>query len=1133
MQGIEKKIIRASAGTGKTYRLSLEYIGLLLKYHAAGIHFSEILVITFTRKATAEIRQRIFEHLAEIISDANGKRAELEENLKTVTGISITETEREILRKNYVQMIANKNQVQISTIDSFTNQVFKTVIGPYLGIMDYQITPENDETVLAGIYQTMLTPENLALLEDFYFRTGKRQISDFKSLVNSIINDRLIFDLMDDARGRNYFISRANEFYQKFREHFDEVLARLQRYINSDEKKGKGTAKDLLNKNFYEKFFRRPDRIPASEIAAEVRAKLDDKDFLRENYSALLAKPTAINFWNGNKFYRKNADADEKNRQITQLQQALRYFADWILADAGEREANEIREIARRILERYDEIKFREKKFTYNDLSYYTFKYLYDPSLSLIEDGAVSNQFFEYLTGKIRFILIDEFQDTSVIQYKILYPMIREVISGSGIKDYGGVIVVGDEKQSIYGWRGGERDLLLNLDHALQGAQTASLSTSFRSEWQIIDFVNKLFGNQNLHQTLENHGIDWQYEMISDNKKEKRGYVSARFANISSAGNSEAESMTKLQAHRKFLTETVLPLIESGKFSLSGTAILARKNDDLNFASSVLNEFGVPYMSESSLSVAHHPAIKPLFYFYNFLVYRDFYDLLSFLRSDYTLMPADELREFIDIFRSDPNEDLAALLRKAKHIPTVARFAEFLEEVGYLKDKGLAQSLARGNGILSLTKRLLEHYGVIRIFRQENDLKNIHLFLEIIALFENDRQNYPHDLRGFLQFCDDLEKDESFKQAGLETVDAIRLLTIHKAKGLEFENVILLWDLGGKGGHDSGRIKFYPKFSPDYKNLEDFVLTYNFDKALPFSGKQELFDARKIREAIEVMNLFYVAATRAKANLFLFFTFQKKDGLEKLFAELESGEKLRVDRLLGKYVLEILPEKSKTGENESSDWIGEAGELFYEEKIAEQEKEPLKSLKDVQQFMSFEQFGKLIPVTDETARMSRSELIRRFVHDRSAVRGDVAHYYLSFIKLDSPQARDSARKRTLMKYGSLLPQQTIDHIIVRTNEFLAENKTYFSRENWDQVFTEVTIFPDGGSDSAVRAGAQLRIDRMMVNHEKKQIMILDYKSGEVWHEEQIEIYQRAVEELPAVKNQGYRIETKYVKIDLS
>ena len=136
MQNFIRKVIKASAGTGKTYRLSLEYIGLLLKFALYEIDFNEILVITFTKKATAEIRERIFEHLYAIIYNDD---AELKKNIKTLLNINIGARERDILRQYYEQMKLNKNKVQISTIDAFTNNIFKTVISPYLGIMNYDL----------------------------------------------------------------------------------------------------------------------------------------------------------------------------------------------------------------------------------------------------------------------------------------------------------------------------------------------------------------------------------------------------------------------------------------------------------------------------------------------------------------------------------------------------------------------------------------------------------------------------------------------------------------------------------------------------------------------------------------------------------------------------------------------------------------------------------------------------------------------------------------------------------------------------------------------------------------------------------------------------------------------------------
>jgi len=95
MDNFIRKVIKASAGTGKTYRLSLEYIGLLLKFAPLHIDFSEILVITFTKKATAEIRERIFDHLRAIVVEDDEL---LKQNIKLLLNIDIGEAEKAILR---------------------------------------------------------------------------------------------------------------------------------------------------------------------------------------------------------------------------------------------------------------------------------------------------------------------------------------------------------------------------------------------------------------------------------------------------------------------------------------------------------------------------------------------------------------------------------------------------------------------------------------------------------------------------------------------------------------------------------------------------------------------------------------------------------------------------------------------------------------------------------------------------------------------------------------------------------------------------------------------------------------------------------------------------------------------------
>ena len=1144
MKNFVKKVIRASAGTGKTYRLSLEYIGLLLKFSEQGLHFSEILVITFTRKATAEIRERIFNHLAVIVGNQSQQRVELCTNLEALLGEEIGERQRDILKACYHQMLINKNLVQISTIDSFTNTIFKTVIGPYLGVMDYRIRSTNDDSLLSEIYESILDEDSLRLLSDFFFRSSRKVISDYRRLIESIIRRRWIFDMMEASAARATISTApaltSDGLLADFRQRFSEVVLVVQNF--AEQYKGDKSAADILKSGFCEIFIDQPAETAVQNISQIITEKLADDSFLLQNCRALLHNNN-IPFWNGNQIFKGQRHNDIKNEQRSRLDSALELFADWVLLTAGAKEQQEIIEISRRILKKYDDIKFRDKVFTYDDISYYTFRYLYEPELSLIEDNAISNRFYEYLTTVIRFVLIDEFQDTSVIQFKILFPMIKEIISGEGVKTYGGVIVVGDEKQSIYGWREGERDLLLNLDSVLLSPQSDILNVSYRSEYNIIQFVNSLFNDADFENQIASLGIQWDYSPVEVNKQEHRGFVKTWFRNISRAVEAEDAAHSDTAAFREFVEKELYPLISQQKLSLSGTAILARENRDIDDIARIFDELGIPYIAESSFSVIHHPAVKPIFYFYQFIVQRDIYNLLCFLRSDYVLLNPADLKDLTEQYHAQiaTGFSLDQLLANCQHIAAVDKLWKFMIANGLTSQRPDVTPPNIGNNMLTLTKKLLEEYAVTKIFKQENDLKNIHLLLEVIAGFQNSNAGHVCTLQGFLEYCQEMEQDESFRQIGLEVVAAIRLLTIHKSKGLEFDTVFFFWKLSGRSKSDHGQIGYYPSYSADYSRLNRFVLTYNYDFALPFSHFSDLAEQKQIRDDIEELNLFYVAMTRTKANLFVIFTYQNKQGLEKYFSETSESERPGMARLMACCLYRKMSQMNFSCESSNSLDSGQWGEFVVkEESTSEVGNEKDNSF--VSHYFNFDHWRKIKPIANRFNQMTGQELKRIFISERTIEKGNIAHYYLSFIKYDRPESRRLARARTIQYFGSLVSTAEIDLILNRIDRFLDENQDFFSAAKWDVIFTEHTIFltPDSidTKDSAQlnsdhrSPGKQLRLDRLMINKSHKKMLILDFKTGAIHEQDQLELYKLALSRLEIVQNEKYQIEAKYVYVNI-
>ena len=187
-------------------------------------------------------------------------------------------------------------------------------------------------------------------------------------------------------------------------------------------------------------------------------------------------------------------------------------------------EQERVHSIWSKTLQIYDQLIYQNKNFTYNDISWFCFDTLFrdkEPPYNLSQENA-ANEFYEFLTHRSRFILIDEFQDTSLMQFAILKPIIEEVCSGHGSREYGGLIVVGDEKQSIFGWRGGERELLLKLDRLLpsiQDIQKDQLDKTYRSSPNDEVYKRGLYGCKPADYLKQNK-MNWLYEEVESARPE-------------------------------------------------------------------------------------------------------------------------------------------------------------------------------------------------------------------------------------------------------------------------------------------------------------------------------------------------------------------------------------------------------------------------------------------------------------------------------------------------------------------------------------------------------------------------------------------------------------------------------------
>ena len=212
-------ILKASAGTGKTYRLSLEFIANLIR----GVNYKNIVVMTFTKKATAEIKERIYDFLHQIAFD-EGNGIELEKNLKEI--YKFDNLNKKELQNIYFEMIKNKEDIRISTIDGFTNQIFKNAIAPYFNIYNYEILDKETDEFYSKVLIKII--ENKEIFEKFKFifdeKKEKKNIGVYIKIIEEILemHPKFVlakdFEMPKDKKVSYKFIDELDGIFEKIEE---------------------------------------------------------------------------------------------------------------------------------------------------------------------------------------------------------------------------------------------------------------------------------------------------------------------------------------------------------------------------------------------------------------------------------------------------------------------------------------------------------------------------------------------------------------------------------------------------------------------------------------------------------------------------------------------------------------------------------------------------------------------------------------------------------------------------------------------------------------------------------------------------------------------------------------------------
>ena len=1024
MEKMNRTVLKASAGTGKTYRLSLEFIANLIK----GTDYRNIVVMTFTKKATAEIKERIYDFLYQIAFEKYNWQ-DLEKNLKEIYGLEDSQINKEKLQEIYFNIIRNKDEMRIYTIDGFTNRIFKNTIAPFFGIYNFETLDEEDEEFYGNILGKIL--ENQEYFEKFLFlveeKKEKKEIGVYIEFIKNILKLQNYFILSEE---KTDFGEKKEDtsFVNYLEETFEQIEAVAE--IKNNGKKGEiKPVTNFINDDFhiiYKEF---------KNIDEMIKDKIENK---REKIEIVI-KNWEI-FYKGEGFKIKNGrtvKGKEIGNFIEEIDNLKEPFMKSLSKNIFTKKVvplhEKLIEIAEIIYSIAENEKRKSKRFTHNDVSVYTYKFIFDRELNFVQENGVTKDFLELIGGEIETIMIDEFQDTSVLQWKILSLLMESAKN---------IICVGDEKQSIYGWRGGEKELFEKLDKIIDG-KVENLDKSYRSYKQVIENVNRIY---------EGYNKKWEYLPVKyrDDKDYQRGYFSYCLREVP-RGSGVARTY-----------EDIVYLIKEGKIkNLGKSCILCRTNTQIQNIVKRLNEENIPYTLNNNASILDHEAIIPLYKLIKYFVFHNFIYFLEFMRSDligclndhvgYLLENKSKIEEYIrdgkretfSEYVSRQEGTTAEKLKKYEEIDKMNRnnllFSDVLYKIKELKK--LAKNLNSKYEKENFSQKIIENFNVTNFYPTNSDIKNIFNFFNILK--EKD------DLFEFVSFMEE-EKDK-ITQVSSSDVEAINLMSIHKSKGLEFDTVFYY-----KSNTESNKtddLEVYFEYDEKYTKLDKFLLTFGKYKKTFIDGYySDIRENNEYKKEMEEINADYVALTRAKKNLLLFFDTNK------------SGGKGLAKRLIDVY-----------GENEGY----ECGEITESEKktednLSENNQQTDEKLNRIMPYFSNSKVN--FPVKDFKITL-REEFKRK--------KGLAIHYYFEHILNNLEEDRKTAKSALLSRYGNMLGKTILIEIISRLEEFISKNEDIYDKKY--KVYTEFEIYDSEGNKKIM--------DRINIDEENKKIYIFDYKTG--------------------------------------
>ena len=1030
-------IYDASAGSGKTYALVKEYLKIILSA-SKNDAYRNILAITFTNKAVHEMKSRIVGSLSEFAKELpeipNQKAQDLMLDLSIDLELSIPQikTKAQSIIKH---IIHNYAAFDISTIDKFTHKVIRAFAHDLNLPMTFEVTLDTESLLTEAVDALIAQAGEDAILTKLLIDFTLEKADDDKS-----------WDISQEIFSTGKLVLNENnreeitQFQDKSIEDFGIIKTKL--------------------KDACEVLAEESSNLAKSIFSIIDQNGIDQKSFSAGHFPNHLATIQLKKFNNANKKYFEFDDI-----------KILKAAKDRDSIESAIPEFLSILDLVYKNYEKYDFYKAFLKNITplslLNTISNEFAKIQKEQNtLSISEFNAIihreiQNQpapfIYERLGERYRHFFIDEFQDTSEMQWQNLIPLIDNALAGEIEGEKGTLMIVGDPKQSIYRWRGGKAEQFIELSKDKNpfnnpDKKLFTLGTNYRSYSKVVEFNNNFF------KYISNEFTDLDYKDLYENHSHQKnneklgGYVNISFI-PKAAPKKEDEELVEKEAQFLAATVATIQKVKSQGFEYQEIVILTRKRKQGIAVANYLTEQGIPLLSSETLLIRNATEVK-------FII-----NLLKYLRNP---SDAESKALFLHYFSENNQDQLSVhdFIKTGMEIKQELALEKWLEQF----DIAIPFKNIRKKSLYETVEIIVSKF----LTREGNAY--VHYFLDLVLERDVRTQSGISD---FLNYWD--KNSEKFSIPSPEGKNAVRIMTIHKSKGLEFPVVIM--PFAEEDYVKKPKDKLWLDAENDDLGLPK-VLIDNAKSVEGFGANAAMvFGQKKQEELLDNVNVLYVALTRAEEQLYI------------ISQVVEPNDQGNYPYNMASFFIKYLENAGVYEENKVTFEFGNSTKKSPE-------------ISALNPLISIPSMGEIMD--PRRIKISQREALMWGTHQQEAIEfGNTIHEIVSNVitKNDIDLALTKALESGIITSKQCaIVFQTLHEIVGHT-----DLTHYFSAEN--KVLNEQTIIQI--------AGKTCKPDRMVFGA-NNEVFLLDYKTGarQSKYELQLENYQNAIE------NMGYRVTKK-------